>query len=140
MAEIDAYFERYEWSGEEVEPGIWRATFTTEAEDDFDLFVMVGEEWVHFAVTPLARVDAPEMACRLLGSLLRLNQQTRLVRLALDDELDINLVADLPLAEFDFAGFARVVDLLVQYTGALAHEIQRTLDDERYYSPILPGM
>ena len=92
------------------------------------------------AVTPLARVDAPEMACRLLGSLLRLNQQMRLVRIALDDERDVNLVADLPRAGLAFDDFANALDLLVGYTNALAHEIRRTLDDEQYYSPVLPGL
>jgi hypothetical protein len=133
-----AFFARYEWVGDEVEPGVWRATFTTEDEDEFDLFVMVGEAWIHFAVTPLARIDAPELACSLLGALLRLNQQMRLVRVALDEDCDINLVADLPKAGFGYADFALVVDLLVQYTSALAREILRTLDDERYRSPLLP--
>ncbi len=137
---VDRYFERFEWACEEVDTGVWRASFTTDADEEFDLFVMVGEAWVHFAVTPLARVGAPEMACRLMGALLRLNQQMRLVRVAIDEDRDINLVADLPREGFGYAGFALALDLLVKYTGALAGEIRRTLDDERYFSPLLPAI
>lgn len=138
---LAAYFVRYEWNAEEIEPGVWRGTFATEREDEFDLVVIVGEEAVHFAVTPLAhvqdRADSAAHRARLFGGLLRLNQQMRLARLALDEDDDVNLIADLPRHGFDYAQFAQVVDLLTQYTDALAHEVRRAADDPAYYSPLL---
>lgn len=136
---IADYFEQYEWNAEEVEPDVWRSTFTTESEDEFDLYVMVTDEWVHFAVSPLVRLGKVEEHPRLAGSLLRLNQRLRMVRLSLDDEGDLNLVADAPLERFDFGDFALLLDLLTEYASALAYEIQRTVADENYFSPLLPS-
>ena len=135
---IADFFEQYEWAAGEVEPGIWRSTFTTEAEEEFDLYVMVSDEWLHFAVSPLARMGEAEPSVRLFAALLRLNQRMRLVRIALDDEGDINLVADVPRARFDFGDFALILDLLTEYTSVLAREVQRSVDDPAYFSPLLP--
>ena len=133
---IGEFFEQYEWSAEEVDQDVWRSTFTTEAEEKFDLYVMLAEEWVHFAVSPLVRVCG-EAQPRLITALLRLNQRLRLVRLGLDDEGDLNLVADAPRERFDYGDFALIVDLLVEYTSALARELQRSVQDENYFSPLL---
>jgi hypothetical protein len=133
------YFEQYEWAAEEVEPGIWRSTFTTEAEEDIDLYVMVAEEWIHFAVSPLVHVGDAEKRPHLIAALLRLNQLMRLVRLGLDDEGDLNLVADAPRERFEYGDFALILDLLTEYASALAYEIERSLTDENYFSPLLPS-
>jgi hypothetical protein len=135
---IGEFFEQYEWMAEEVESGVWRSSFTTESEDDFDLYVMVGEEWIHFAVSPVAHIGEAEQRPRLFGALLRLNQRMRLVRLGVDDEGDLNLVADAPRERFEFGDFALILDLLTEYTSALAYEVQRTVNDENYFSPLLP--
>jgi hypothetical protein len=136
---IGDYFEQYEWTAEEVEPDIWRSTFTTESEEDFDLYVMVAEEWIHFAVSPLVHIGEAEKRPRLVAALLRLNQRTRVVRLGLDDEGDLNLVADAPRERFDFGDFALMLDLLTEYASALAYELQRSVRDEHYFSPLLPS-
>ncbi len=137
MISIDEFFEQYEWVAEEVEPGVWRSTFTTEREEEFDIYVMTGDEWVHFAVSPLAHIGEVEHRERLYGALLRLNQQMRMVRLGLDDEGDLNLVADAPLERFDFGDFALILDLLTEYADALAGEVRRSVHDAKYYSPLL---
>jgi hypothetical protein len=134
---IGEFFEQYEWVAEEIEAGVWRSTFTTESEDNFDLYVMLGEEWVHFAVSPLAHIGDVEHRLRLYGALLRLNQQMRLVRLGLDDQGDLNLVADAPLERLDFGDFALILDLMVEYASVLAYEVTRSVGDANYYSPLL---
>src|SRR5688572_9488765 len=126
---LAAYFEQYEWAVEEIEPHVWRASFTTESEEEFDLYVMEGDEWLHFAVSPLVHIGEPEKHARLIAALLRLNQRMRIVRLGLDDEGDLNLVADAPRARFDFGDFALISDLLVEYASALAYEIARSVQD-----------
>lgn len=135
---IGDFFEQYEWAAEEVESNVWRSTFTTEGEEDFDLYVMVADEWIHFAVSPFVKLGEADQRASLLNALLRLNQRMRLVRLGLDDEGDLNLVGDAPRARFDFGDFALMLDLLTEYAAALARELQRTVDDERYFSALLP--
>ena len=135
---MDGYFERYGWAVEKPEPGIWRGSFATHRDDEFDLYVMVGEEWVHFAVSPL--VAQPDPACqgRLFAALLRLNQQMRLVYFAVDEEGDVNLLAELPRRGFSYAHFEAALDALTGYTDTLAHELQRTAHEPEYHSPRLP--
>ncbi len=133
------YFEQYEWSADEIEPNVWRATFATESEEEFDLYVMLADEWLHFAVSPLARLGDGVQRAALVAALLRVNQRMRIVRLGLDDEGDLNLVADAPRARFDFGDFALILDLLVEYASVLAYEIQRSVNDENYFSPLLPA-
>lgn len=136
MQDIDllALFSAIGWEAEEPESGICRAVFATEREEDYDLYVMVGEEWVHFAVSPLVRPAPGVDGARLADVALRLNQQMRLVRLALDDAGDLNLLADVPVSDCDEVTFALVVDLLVQYTDALAYELRRIAHEPGYHS------
>ncbi len=96
MIDIAACFERYEWTAERIEAGIWRTTFAVESEEDFDLYVMVSEDWVHFAVSPFVAAAPPGSEARVYAILLRLNQELRLARFALDGDGDINLLVDLP--------------------------------------------
>jgi hypothetical protein len=136
--QIGEYFEQFEWAAEEVEQDIWRSTFTTEAEEDFDLYVMVADEWFHFAVSPLAHLGKAEEMPKLTAALLRLNQRMQVVRLSLDDEGDLNLVADAPRQRFDYGDFSLILELLVEYTSALAYEVRRSIENESYFSPLLP--
>lgn len=133
---IPEFFERYEWTAEEVEAGIWRASFADEREEEFDLFVAEGDDWLHFAVTPLTPHPAPECASSLHEAMLRLNQSLRLARLALDDEGDVALLADLPLDDLRFAHFAAALDALTDYTRRLAGELSRTATKPGYFSPL----
>lgn len=136
---LGACFARYEWAAEEVEPDVWRATFTTEQEREFDVFVVRDAAWVHFAVSPL--VSGVEAACRgrLWDSLLRLNQQARLVYFAVDDNDDVNLLVELPANGFTYAQFAVAMDQLTAAVSYLADELQRMATDPAYHSPRLPS-
>jgi hypothetical protein len=125
-AEIERYFEQYEVATELLEPVTWRATFANESDAEFDLYVMVGEEWVHFAISPfISRPAAPEQAAKLWEQLLRLNQEVRLARFGLDDDGDVNLLAELPRRHFGYAEFALVLDELTHYANRLAPELER---------------
>lgn len=137
MAIIAAYFQRGGWAAEELEPGVWRTTFATENEEDFDLYVLLAEDWVHFAVSPLLPVTGDRDPARLHAALLRLNQELRLARFAVDGDGDVNLLADLPLERISYAVFNAALELLVHYTNRLAGELRRTLADPHYHSPLL---
>ena len=119
-----------------LEPGVWRASFTTEREEEFDLYVLVAEDWVHFAVSPLLPRPGASAALRLYALLLRLNQELHLARFALDDDGDVNLVADAPLARLTYPVFAEVVDWLVNYVNQLAGELGRMAQEPNYHSPL----
>ena len=134
---IPEFFERYEWSCEEIEPGIWRASFADEREEEYDLFVAQTTEWLHFAVSPLTPRPKMECAISLHEIMLRLNQSLRLARLALDDEGDVALLADLPLEALQFAYFAAALDVLTGYARQLAGELSRVATQPGYRSPLM---
>ncbi len=127
--DIPALFDRYEWGYETVEAGIWRSSFADEQDEEFDLYVAAGEDWLHFAVTPLTPVPAPECREKLTSLLLRLNQTVRLVRFAIDGDGDVTLLADLPIAGLSFTLFAATLDALIHYTRELGSMLARTATD-----------
>lgn len=134
---IERCWEKAEWAYESPEPGIWRSTFATEREVDFDVYVMLGDGWVHFAVSPL--VHGGDAAARVAyhAALLAANQRLRMARFAIDADGDTNLLADVPVDSFDCAVFERALELLVEYTNELAHELHRLAHEPNYRSPKL---
>lgn len=136
MTNIANYFERYSWAAEEIEPGVWRSTFASETDEEFDLYVLIAEDWVHFAISPFLPPLPQTEVTRLHAALLHLNQELRLARLAVDSDGDVNLLADLPLARISYSVFAQALDILVYYAGRLAGELRRVATDANYHSPL----
>ncbi len=134
---IPEFFERYEWSCKEIEPGIWRASFADEKDEEYDLYVAQTEEWLHFAVSPLTPRPIDENKHLLHENLLRINQSLRLVRLAIDDEDDVALLADLPVHNLHFSHFAAALDALTSYTRQLGGELGRIATQHGYHSPLV---
>lgn len=137
MVDISAYFNRYQWSYEQLEEQIWRTTFKVGASGDFDLFVMADTEWVHFAISPFC--PRPDPAChgRLCAALLTLNQQMQLANFGLDEDGDVNLLANMPTRFLSYALFETVMQALVYYTDTLASEVARTATDPTYHPALL---
>ncbi len=137
---LDDYFERYEWSMDEVEPGLWTGRFATEWEEDFDLYAMLSAEWLHLAIVPLLPRPSKEAAARLAATLLRLNQRVHLVRFAMDDEGDVCLLADLPALELNYATFQATLDMLVVTTQMFARPLARIAADSHDTPPELADL
>lgn len=135
---IPNYFKRYAWTYEQVDSQIWLSTFSSEFEDEFDLYVSLGDEWVHFAVSPfLPRPEASQQAY-IYAILLRLNQQMRLVHFAVDEDGDINLLVELPVHSFVYAHFVAAMDALVYSAQTLARDLGRMVQDPKFRSPLIP--
>ncbi len=134
---IPTYFKRYAWTCQQVDAQIWFSTFSSEFEDEFDLYVSLGDEWMHFAVSPfLPRPELSQQA-RIYEVLLHLNQQMRLVHFAVDGDGDINLLAELPIHGFVYAHFAAAIDALVYYTQTLARDLGLMILDPNLRSPLI---
>jgi hypothetical protein len=98
---------------------------------------MVVEDWVHFAVTPLLPPIPEAQTERIHRAVLKLNQQMKLVRFALDEDGDLSLIADAPVAQLTDAFFAQIVESFVYFTDQLAAELRRMAFDGAYASPLI---
>lgn len=138
MIPVEALFEQHEWAAEQLEPGIWRATFTTEREEEYDLYVMATETAARFAVTPFVTCGESADANRVARLLLLLNPMMEYVYFGFDEDGDIMLLADLPARLLDYEAFGAIVDAMTEATSTLAYEIRRMVYDPDYHSPVLP--
>ena len=136
MTDVGTLFEQHDWGYVAVEAGVWRTTFAVSSDEEFDLYVVLAEDWLHFAVSPLLTTGALASPARLQRTLLKLNQELRLARFALDADGDVTLLADLPLDLVDAARFGQVLDLLVFYADRLAADLHRVAADPNFHSAL----
>ena len=136
MTDIGVLFDQNDWGCEVVEADVWRTTFAIASEEEFDLYVLLAEDWLHFAVSPLLTTGALTNPARFQRTLLKLNQELRMARFALDADGDVNLLADLPLDLVDAARFGQMLDLLVFYADRLAADLRRVAADPHFHSPL----
>ncbi|MFZ1770946.1 MAG: YbjN domain-containing protein [Caldilinea sp.] len=137
MPDIATLFDRCGWTYGMPEANLWQSTFFTENEEEFDLYVMMVEDWVHFAVTPFMPPIPVAQAPRLHAALLKLNQQMHSVRFALDSDGDVTLIADAAAQHLSAATFTQILEAIVFYTDRLATELWRMADDPTYFSPLV---
>lgn len=137
MLDIGKLFERAGWTCTMPDAGLWQSSFFSEREEEYDLYVMVVDDWVHFAVTPLLPPLPVTQTPRLYAALLRLNQQLRSAHFALDSEGDVTLIANMAARQLDDSAFAEILDALVFYTERLARELWRMATDPTHNSPLV---
>ena len=133
MPTLAAWFEYAGWPAEEVEPGVWHCAFANQDGATCHLYVLATDDWLHFAVSPLlpgpgqgaGQGAAAGGTGNLYAALLRANQALRLARLALDDDGDVNLLADLPTEHAGAALFAETLELLADYADELGAQLRR---------------
>ena len=132
--DIFDFFEDYDWHADELEPGIWRSSFATDGGGEFDLYVMAGDEWVHFAVSPFTPTPVDACRGRLHEALLILSQGMRLAHFGLDSDGDVNLLLEIPVVGFTFTHFELALDTLVRYTEELGGELTRLATEPDYHT------
>ena len=137
MLDIDSLFDCAGWACTTPEVGLWQSSFFTEREEEYDLYVMVVDDWVHFAVTPFLPPIPVTQAPRIHAALLKLNQQMRSVRFALDGDGDVTLLADTAARQLDSTAFTEILDAFVFYTDQVAGELWRMATDPTYFSPLV---
>ncbi|GIV78319.1 type III secretion system chaperone [Litorilinea aerophila] len=137
--EIGDYFQRYAWAYQVLDDQVWCSTFATEDRRAYDLYVALSPDWIHFAVSPFLPAVQPACRARLYATLLALNQQMRLAYFGLDEDGDVNLLAELPRSGFSYAAFAQTLDTLRHYAARLGGELMRLATEPDYRSPALPA-
>jgi hypothetical protein len=116
-ATVPALLQKGGWPAERLTADTWRSNFRGRSAS-FPVFVRVDREagWVHFAIVPFLRSPEDEAgAHRLYTRLMQLNQQLLMAKFSIDDDLDVVLSVEYPLAEIDDNEFADALDVLSYY-------------------------
>lgn len=114
---VEALLEKDGWPAERIAEDTWRSSFRGRAAT-FPVFVRVDRDggWVHFAVVPYLRSpEEPEKAHQLYTRLMQLNQQVLMAKFSIDDDLDVVLSVEYPIAEIDDNEFEDALDVLSYY-------------------------
>jgi hypothetical protein len=111
------------WPCDRIGPDTWRSHFRGKC-TSFPFFVKVGEGdgtgegsgYVTFAIVPFMKSpEDPERAGALYKRLLELNQHVLMAKFSIDDDLDVVLSVEYPLADLDKSEFADALDVLGYY-------------------------
>jgi hypothetical protein len=133
MRDIPTLFARHDWPYEELEPSVWHSSFAAEDKAVYHLYVRAAGDWVQFAVSPLVAAQGTgDASGGLHALLLRMNQDLRLARLALDADGDVNLLADLPAAGINATSFGQALEVLAFYAGEIGPQLRQGLADPQF--------
>jgi hypothetical protein len=116
---VAGFLEQYEWSFERVDETILTAPFES-ADLPFLMVFQLIPPWLRLSVPAYVPLPHDESPSDLLLRALRLNQQTRLVRLAIDERGDLVLCIDLYTERgLTFSEFETALETLYYTAGAL---------------------
>lgn len=112
------------FSPDRIADHTWRVRFRGHART-FPLLVRaVPGAFVTFAVVPYLKSPKGPRASRLYARLLELNQRMLLAKFSIDDDLDVVLSAEWPLADMDRSEFADSLDVVTYYADRFYGELQ----------------
>lgn len=107
------------WPYEKLTDHLWRSHFALgDGEGTLPLLVRFDADaaMVRFAVAPIAKSpEEPAAAARLYQALLTLNREMRLAKFAIDDDLDVLLTAEYPVAALDRSEFVDGLEVIAHY-------------------------
>src|SRR5580658_2591719 len=124
--EVRACLEKDGWPVDVVSEVTLRSRFRS-GERIFPLFVHLEPEYATFAVIPFARLPTDEGGDLLAERLLVLNREINLAKFSVDEDGDVILSVEYPLADLDPSEVRDAVDVLSFYAEKYRGEIQDAL-------------
>jgi hypothetical protein len=113
--DITRYLGRDGWPMEKLGDATLRSRFRGERRA-FPFFVHADRTFLSFAVVPYVRLPAvPEQAEKLMTRLLHLNREMNLAKFSVDDDGDVVLSVEYPLADLDESEIKDALDVLSFY-------------------------
>jgi hypothetical protein len=130
---VRALLEEGGWPCLQIADDTFRSAFRSK-HTSFPFFLRIDPAgFVVFAIVPYLRSpEDPDRCAALYERLLELNQQLLKAKFSIDDDLDIVLSVEHPLAELDRSEFEDALDVLSYYADRHYDELRRmTLDASR---------
>ncbi len=114
------------WPCDRINEDTWRSRFKTK-KASFHFFVHVSPQgWLNFAVVPFLRSpEEAEQADVLYQRLLELNHSLLMAKFSIDDDLDVVLSVEYPVADLDRSEFRDALNALVFYADKHYEELAK---------------
>ncbi len=123
-AKIEAFLRGKGWPVTPLGPDTWRSSFRG-SRGTLPLILRVEEGWVKLTVIPIARMPAdPQRAEGLYQRLLRLNDEIMMARFSLDEDGDVLLSVEFPVADCDASEIQDSLDVLTFFAEKHQPEIK----------------
>jgi Putative bacterial sensory transduction regulator len=121
--DVRACLEKDGWPVDVVSDVTLRSRFRS-GDRIFPLFVHLEPEYATFAVIPFARLPADEGGDLLADRLLVLNREINLAKFSVDEDGDVILSVEYPLADLDPSEVRDAVDVLSFYAEKYRTEVE----------------
>ena len=123
--EVVDYMRADNWPIEPLQPQTFRTSFRGPLRS-FPFFVHVDGSHIILAAVPYVRIPSDvERADRLMDRLLHMNRDMNLAKFSVDDDGDVVLSVEWPMAEMDPSELRDALDVLTYYAVELWPEIAR---------------
>ena len=121
--ELRACLETDGWPVDVVSEVTMRSRFRS-GDRIFPVFVHLEAEYANFVVVPFAKLPADERGDALADRLLVLNREMNLAKFSVDEDGDVILSVEYPLAELDPSEVRDAIDVLSFYAEKYRAEVQ----------------
>ncbi len=123
--EILSYLQANGWPLERLSDSTARSAFSGSTRS-FPFFVHVDPVFITLAAVPFVRLPSDEPAAkRLMDRLLHLNREINLAKFSVDDDGDVVLSVEYPLANLDASELRDALDALCYYADQTWNEVSR---------------
>ena len=129
---IEGYLTAGGWRMKRIAPQTWRGRFRT-LRTGRKFPVLLHQDVEHgflvCAIVPLvSSPEHPQLAAQLYQRLLELNQLFFMAKLSIDDDLDVVLSVEYPIADLDESELIDALQALSYYADVHHDELQRIVD------------
>ena len=132
--QVAQFLTDYGWHYETRQDGLLVTGFQG-TNGSFRLFVQVEGPWLVLVIVPFVPRPTPECHDRFCAYLARLNYRMNLAKLALDNDGDVTLLAEVRADDLRFEDLAAALDVLCFYADEHYQPLAHLAADPRYEPP-----
>lgn len=126
--DISGFFDEYGWHYERRESITYRTGFSGE-NGAWDIWVRVKDSLVVFSIAPyVTRPEGVAPGTPLLRTLLQVNHELNLAKLAINDDQDVALSVEMPAEGFVFSHFSNALTALAHYADEYKARLEAAVD------------
>lgn len=131
---VESYFGEYGWSFETLGPGVWRTGFRGN-ESSYAIYLRLTDSWLYMTISPFVPQPTDrECEHRTFEAMLQFNREMNLAKFVLDEDDDVTLTVELPIAALSYPVFAEGLTALAYYADDAYPELLELARDPKALS------